>query len=320
MSQPDISVPLYIITGFLGSGKTTLLNRVLDEASARGMKVGVIINEWGQASVDSAIVGARDVEIEELNNGQVFCTCLIGDFIKALKLYAERELDAVVVETSGMANPLPLQRILDDVKKVTEGHYEYKGMTALIDPDSFLDLVGAIAAVDEQVIASQRIIINKVDLTSESDLEEVRSKVRVLNSKAQVMETSFAKIEGFFDTAPQPASARPLFGFGPMPKGGEMNQRPGDFLIKTGDRLEQEKVQAFFNAVLPKSLRVKGVFKGKDDVWYYADGVNAQVQIQPLGYEAEGTFIVVIPRPNVDLKSAVRRAWMQHCGVCFTLS
>ena len=320
MSQPDISVPLYIITGFLGSGKTTLLNRVLDEASARGMKVGVIINEWGQASVDSAIVGARDVEIEELNNGQVFCTCLIGDFIKALKLYAERELDAVVVETSGMANPLPLQRILDDVKKVTEGHYEYKGMTALIDPDSFLDLVGAIAAVDEQVIASQRIIINKVDLTSESDLEEVRSKIRQLNSKAQVMETSFARIEGFFDAATEAAPARPLFGFGPVPQGGEMNQRPGDFLIKTDDRLEQEKVQAFFNAVLPKSLRVKGVFKGKDDVWYYADGVNAQVQIQPLGYEAEGTFIVVIPRPNVDLKSAVRRAWMQHCGVCFTLS
>ena len=320
MSQSGISVPLYIITGFLGSGKTTLLNRVLDEASSRGMKVGVIINEWGQASVDSAIVGARDVEIEELNNGQVFCTCLIGDFIKALKLYAERDLDAVVVETSGMANPLPLQRILEDVKKVTEGHYEYKGMTALIDPDSFLDLVGAIAAVDEQVIASQRIIINKVDLTSESDLEEVRSKIRQLNSKAQVMETSFARIEGFFDAATEAAPARPLFGFGPVPQGGEMNQRPGDFLIKTDDRLEQEKVQAFFNAVLPKSLRVKGVFKGKDDVWYYADGVNAQVQIQPLGYEAEGTFIVVIPRPNVDLKSAVRRAWMQHCGVCFTLS
>lgn len=320
MSQPDISVPLYIITGFLGSGKTTLLNRVLDEASARGMKIGVIINEWGQASVDSAIVHARDVEIEELNNGQVFCTCLIGDFIKALRLYAERDLDAVVVETSGMANPLPLQRILEDVKKVTEGHYEYKGMTALIDPDSFLDLVGAISAVDEQVIASQRIIINKVDLTSESDLEEVRGKIRQLNSKATVMETSFAKIDGFFDAELNTTPARPLFGFGPGPQDSGMNQRPGDFLIKTDDRLEQEKVGAFFRAVLPKSLRVKGVFKGKDDVWYYADGVNDQVEVQPLGYEAEETFFVVIPRPNIDLKSAVRKAWMLHCGVCFTLS
>ena len=176
-----------------------------------------------------------------MNNGQVFCTCLIGDFIKALKLYAERELHAVVVETSGMANPLPLQRILEDVKKVTEGHYEYKGMTALVDPDSFLDLVGAINAVDEQIIASQRIIINKVDLTSESDLEEVRGKIRLLNPKAQVVETSFAKIEGFFDAALNTAATRPLFGFGPMPQGADMNQRPGDFLIKTDDRLEQHK-------------------------------------------------------------------------------
>lgn len=320
MSQSGISVPLYIITGFLGSGKTTLLNRVLDEASSRGMKVGVIINEWGQASVDSAIVGARDVEIEELNNGQVFCTCLIGDFIKALKLYAERELHAVVVETSGMANPLPLQRILEDVKKVTEGHYEYKGMTALVDPDSFLDLVGAINAVDEQIIASQRIIINKVDLTSESDLEEVRGKIRLLNPKAQVVETSFAKIEGFFDAALNTAATRPLFGFGPMPQGADMNQRPGDFLIKTDDRLEQHKVESFFNAVLPQSLRVKGVFKGVDDVWYYADGVNDQVQVQPLGYDAEETFFVVIPRPNTDLRSAVSSLWSQNCGGCFTLS
>ena len=214
----------------------------------------------------------------------------------------------------------PFKRILEDVKKVTEGHYEYKGMTALVDPDSFLDLVGAINAVDEQIIASQRIIINKVDLTSESDLEEVRGKIRLLNPKAQVVETSFAKIEGFFDAALNTAATRPLFGFGPMPQGADMNQRPGDFLIKTDDRLEQHKVESFFNAVLPQSLRVKGVFKGVDDVWYYADGVNDQVQVQPLGYDAEETFFVVIPRPNTDLRSAVSSFWSQNYGGRFTLS
>ena len=95
------------IIGPSGSGKTTLLNRVLDEATAQGKKVGVIINEWGQASVDSVIVHARDVEIEELNNGQVFCSCLSSDFIKVLALYAKRDLDAVVVETSGIIAAAP---------------------------------------------------------------------------------------------------------------------------------------------------------------------------------------------------------------------
>ena len=105
-----------------------------------------------------------------------------------------------------------------------------------------------------------------------------------------------------------------------MPQGADMNQRPGDFLIKTDDRLEQHKVESFFNAVLPQSLRVKGVFKGVDDVWYYADGVNDQVQVQPLGYDAEETFFVVIPRPNTDLRSAVSSLWSQNCGGRFTLS
>ena len=97
-SQP---IALYFITGFLGSGKTTLLNHVLDEAAARGKKLGVIINEWGRVNIDAGLIPARDIEIRELNDGQVFCSCLASDFVKALALLAERPLDAVVVETSG---------------------------------------------------------------------------------------------------------------------------------------------------------------------------------------------------------------------------
>lgn len=99
-----------------------------------------------------------------------------------------------------------------------------------------------------------------------------------------------------------------------------MHQRPGDFLIQTGYRLDQHKVEAFFKAVLPKSLHVKGVYKGKDDVWYEAEGLNDKVQMQPLGHEAESSYFIVTPRPKIEMRSSVRRAWMQYCGVCFTLS
>ena len=77
-SQP---IALYFITGFLGSGKTTLLNHVLDEAAARGKKLGVIINEWGRVNIDAGLIPARDIEIRELNDGQVFCSCLASDFV-----------------------------------------------------------------------------------------------------------------------------------------------------------------------------------------------------------------------------------------------
>ena len=88
MNNPCGPVPLLFITGFLGSGKTTLLNRILDEAAAQGKKIGVIINEWGRVNIDSSLIRAKDIEIEELNDGQVFCSCLSGNFLEALVLSA----------------------------------------------------------------------------------------------------------------------------------------------------------------------------------------------------------------------------------------
>ena len=172
MNNPCGPVPLLFITGFLGSGKTTLLNRILDEAAAQGKKIGVIINEWGRVNIDSSLIRAKDIEIEELNDGQVFCSCLSGNFLEALVLLAKRSLDVVIVETSGMANPFPLRNILCDLKRLTGGHYVYQGMIALIDPESFLDLVEDINAVEEQVIASQRIIINKIELADGETLAQ----------------------------------------------------------------------------------------------------------------------------------------------------
>ena len=125
MNNPCGPVPLLFITGFLGSGKTTLLNRILDEAAAQGKKIGVIINEWGRVNIDSSLIRAKDIEIEELNDGQVFCSCLSGNFLEALVLLAKRSLDVVIVETSGMANPFPLRNILCDLKRLTGGHYVY---------------------------------------------------------------------------------------------------------------------------------------------------------------------------------------------------
>ena len=201
MNNPCGPVPLLFITGFLGSGKTTLLNRILDEAAAQGKKIGVIINEWGRVNIDSSLIRAKDIEIEELNDGQVFCSCLSGNFLEALVLLAKRSLDVVIVETSGMANPFPLRNILCDLKRLTGGHYVYQGMIALIDPESFLDLVEDINAVEEQIIASQRIIINKIELADGETLARIRKKIRQLNPHAGIIETSYACVEGILDSS-----------------------------------------------------------------------------------------------------------------------
>ena len=234
MNNPCGPVPLLFITGFLGSGKTTLLNRILDEAAAQGKKIGVIINEWGRVNIDSSLIRAKDIEIEELNDGQVFCSCLSGNFLEALVLLAKRSLDVVIVETSGMANPFPLRNILCDLKRLTGGHYVYQGMIALIDPESFLDLVEDINAVEEQVIASQRIIINKIELADGETLARIRKKIRQLNPHAGIIETSYACVEGILDSSMHEVStSSPLESKFVKRSAKESYTRPGQYIITT---------------------------------------------------------------------------------------
>ncbi len=310
-SQP---IALYFITGFLGSGKTTLLNHVLDEASAQGKKLGIIINEWGRVNIDSGLIPSQGIEIRELNDGQVFCSCLAGDFVKALALLAERSLDAVLVETSGMANPFPLKNILADLQRVTGSHYIYRGMTALIDPENFLELAGVINAVEEQIIASERVIINKIDLAPPDTLPPIRERIKKLNPEALIVETTQARIDGFFDDVPPPPKATG-FGLAPMVQRQAQGQypRPGQYIIIAREPVNLEEVQAFMRTILPCALRAKGIVVCRDGA-FYVDGVNERVETRPIRASGTESKIVVIPKAGDALSEAdVAKAWQAHC-------
>lgn len=316
MSQNSRAAPLYFITGFLGSGKTTLLNHALDEAQAKGMRLGVIINEWGQVSIDAGLVPAtkgKELAIEELNNGQVFCSCLTADFIKALQLFAQRDLDAVIVETSGMANPFPLKKLLDDLREKTGDHYVYQSMTALVDPENFLELLGIINAVEEQVLASQRVVINKIDLSTPQEVAETRAKIEAINPQAEIIETTQARIGDFFAKPRQnlfkKASAAPESSQAPE------YPRPANYVLTLLGRLPIENVRDFMLEILPESLRVKGIIHGKDGKWHYVDGVNSRVEDRVLQRKDTENKIVIIPRGGKDIKDLIEFAWQKHLNV-----
>ena len=309
MSNPCGPVPLLFITGFLGSGKTTLLNRILDEAAAQGKKAGVIINEWGRVNIDSSLIRAKNIEIEELNDGQVFCSCLSGNFLEALVLLAGHSLDVVIVETSGMANPFPLRNILCDLRRLTGGHYVYQGMIALIDPESFLDLVEGINAVEEQVIASQRIIINKIELADGETLARIREKIRQLNPHAGIIETSYARVEGVLGSATPEASApSPLEGKFVKRSAKEPYKRPGQYIITTAEGLAPERVEAFVREILPGALRVKGILSDTGHGWFHVDGVNDKVETRPLEAKGNESKIVIIPKAGDEIDSGLEHA------------
>ena len=110
-----------MVTGFLGSGKTTLINRILSEQ--HGRKIAVIVNEFGETSIDGQLI-LRDEqeELVEFNNGCLCCT-VRGDLIDTLAKLKERaDLDAILIETTGLADPAPVASTFFVADEIKSGH------------------------------------------------------------------------------------------------------------------------------------------------------------------------------------------------------
>lgn len=113
MHQP---IKLYLLTGFLGAGKTTMLLSLLNGGGVAGKKIGVIQNEFGKLSIDGALLQRGDIEMQEISNGSIFCSCLKLQFVSALAEMSKQGLDMLFVESSGLADPSNLEEILAAVE------------------------------------------------------------------------------------------------------------------------------------------------------------------------------------------------------------
>ncbi|MCG8272879.1 GTP-binding protein [Aquamicrobium sp. NLF2-7] len=193
VNETGTQIPVTVLTGYLGSGKTTLLNRILSEN--HGKRYAVIVNEFGEIGIDNDLIVESDEEIYEMNNGCVCCT-VRGDLIRVVEGLMRRpgRFDAIVVETTGLADPAPVAQTFfmdDDVRSKTK----LDAVVALVDARHLPLRLKDSKEAEDQIAFADVIILNKTDLVTEDELRAVEATVRAINPAAKIHRTQRSGVD-----------------------------------------------------------------------------------------------------------------------------
>ena len=298
---------LYLLTGFLGAGKTTFLTNVLNDLS--GSKVAVIMNEFGKVGIDGTIIQKDGMELVEINRGSIFCSCLQLNFVSALTEIADKKMEYVFVESSGLADPSNIGEFLEAVETVKGKVYDYSGAICLVDGVNFLEQVEDIETVERQLKFCHLVIISKVDLIDDDQLREIKSKIREINDKADIVQSINGKIDYNF-------LERNLIENQWVESEETTNtpeNKPKTLTLTYDGELTKEKLSRFLDIIKKDSYRIKGFFK-LEDGWNQVDVVNKIVDYKPTDKGENVSEIVIISKIGPGIIRPIFNAWDEVVG------
>ena len=203
-----MSIPLYIITGFLGSGKTTLLKRIV-ENYADTLKIGVVQNEFAALNVDATELRhtGKAFSLLEVNRGSVFCVCRVADFKTGLSQFVDEfDLDAVFLEASGLSDPIAVVEILQAPE--LRGRVFLGKIWCIVDASTFLQMEQVNVRLAHQVRVADVVLVNKIDKADPLSIETIINRVQEINPLAEVVQTSYCEKDIKLDSIDLPVAVQ----------------------------------------------------------------------------------------------------------------
>jgi G3E family GTPase len=279
-------IPFHIISGFLGSGKTTFLKRIIEKYASE-TKIGIIQNEFAPANIDGADLkkSGKDFNLLEINNGSVFCVCLLGNFVRLLdKFIDDYKPEILIIEASGLSDTTSIAEVISD-SSLAEKIYLASNW-CIVDAQNFAKVGLMKQRVFHQLRMADVAVINKTDLI-ETGIESIRTVIKKSNPFAQIRETTFCNID--FELG---NSAINKFYFGEL----KTMSRPNvnSMVIKSGRKMSRNSLEIFLNEWAPKAYRIKGFVNLKEGKTAAVQCTFNSVEISEIANDFHPTELIAI--------------------------